>query len=299
MLRRDQARGARLAEVLAVALCAASFDTAAAAGDPQPNRIKIEYVEPKDPAHQPIYNMIKEQKALEKLQEIFAPFKFPIDVNLKTIGCDGVSNAWYQRPTLTICYEYLADIRKTIPKETTADGVTPQDAMIGQFLYVVAHEMGHASFDLLNVPLFGRPEDAADQFAAYMMLQLGKSQARRLIAGAAYSYKDYVENKRVTVPQTAFADVHGAPMQRFYNLLCIGYGADREAFADLVTKGYLPESRAPSCRVEYGEINFAFQQLIVPQLDKEMAKAVLDKTWLPELPKPEPPPAPPNAASAK
>ena len=295
MLHRDHVRGFRLAEVLALALCAASLDVAVAAEDPKPNRIKIEYVAPKDPAHLPIYNMIKEQKALEKLQEIFAPFKFPIDVNLKTTGCDGVSNAWYQRPTLTICYEYLADIRKTLPTETTADGITPRDAVIGQFFYVVAHEMGHASFDLLNIPLFGRPEDAADQFAAYMMLQLGKNQARRLIAGAAYSYKDYVENKRVTVPQTAFADVHGAPMQRFYNLLCIGYGADREAFSDLVTKGYLPESRAPSCRVEYGEVNFAFQQLIVPQLDKEMAKAVLDKTWLPELPKPEPPPAPSNA----
>jgi hypothetical protein len=45
---------------------------------------------------------------LEKLQQIFSPFKLPIDVTLKTVGCDGADNAWYQRPTMTICYEYLA-----------------------------------------------------------------------------------------------------------------------------------------------------------------------------------------------
>jgi Putative metallopeptidase len=86
--------------------------------------------------------------------------------------------------------------------------------------------MGHGMFDLLDVPLFGRPEDAADQFAAFMMLKLGKDQTRRLIGGAAFTYKDYVEKTNVVVPQTAFVDVHGAPMQRFYNLLCMGYGAE-------------------------------------------------------------------------
>ena len=57
--------------------------------------------------------------------------------------------------------------------------------VLGQFFYVVAHEMGHALFDQLNVPPWGRPEDAGDQFAAYMMLLFGKQDARRLIGGAA------------------------------------------------------------------------------------------------------------------
>ena len=44
--------------------------------------------------------------------------------------------------------------------------------------------MGHAVFDTLNVPLFGQPEDAADEFSTYMMLSFGKQDARRLIHGA-------------------------------------------------------------------------------------------------------------------
>lgn len=39
----------------------------------------------------------------------------------------------------------------------------------------------------------------------------------------------------------------------------MGYGVDRDLFADLVENGYLPAQRARGCRVEFGEINFAFQ----------------------------------------
>ena len=97
----------------------------------------------------------------------------------------------------------------------------------------------------------------------------------------------------MTAPIAAFSDVHGAPAQRFYNLLCMAYGADRETFADLVDKGYLPQARAKGCRTEYGELNFAFQHLIKPNLDPELTKSVMQQSWLPEtIARPEPPPPP-------
>ena len=57
------------------------------------------------------------------------------------------------------------------------------DAEVGQFFFAAAHEMGHATFDQLGMPLFGRQEDDADQFANYTMLQFSKADARCLIAG--------------------------------------------------------------------------------------------------------------------
>jgi hypothetical protein len=115
-----------------------------------------------------------------------------------------------------------------------------------------------------------------------MMLQLDKDQSHRLLAGAAYSYRNYIRNQQVTVPLIAFSDAHSAPMQRFYNLLCMAYGADREAFADAVDKGYLPEQRVRSCKMEYGEMNFAFQKLFVPAIDDGLWKQVMSKKWLPD-----------------
>ncbi|PWT87552.1 MAG: hypothetical protein C5B56_10215 [Proteobacteria bacterium] len=291
-LRRHVVPGA-LALLSATALLASA--SAVLAQDASPKRIKIEYIPPKNPAFQPIYDQLKERRVLEQVQEIFSPVKLTTDLTIKSTEC-GMSNAWYQRPTLTICYEYLSDILANLPEDKSPQGITRTDALAGQFYYVVFHEMGHALFDALNVPLFGGAEDSADRFATYMMLRLGKQDARRLIGGAAYTYRQNMAGTKVTAPLTAFSDVHGAPPQRFYNLLCIAYGADPQAFGDLIDNGYLPAARAKGCRTEYGEVNFAFQQLIRPYLDQELAKAVMQKDWLPpdNLARPDPPPPPPQ-----
>jgi len=253
-----------------------------AATDAQPNRIRIEYAIPKSPDHQTIYQIIKERRALEKLQEIYGAFRLPIDLGLRTVECDGVSNAWYQRGQVSVCYEYLNEIRKMMPQQTTEAGIAPADAVAGQFFYVLSHEMGHAMFDLLDVPVLGRSEDAADQFATYIMLQFGKDQARRLIMGAAHSYKNYVMKPKVTAPLKAFSDTHSPPPIRFYNMLCLAYGADPVLFAEFVTKDYLPKARASGCKKEYGEVAYAFKKLIAPHLDKSIAQNVMQKSWLPD-----------------
>ena len=138
------------------------------ADDDQPNRIRIEYGVPKTPRKLALSGLMKEHGALERFQEIFSPFRLPIELTLKLVDCNGVSNAWYSRSTVTICYEYIDDIRKNAPTETAPahsvfTGITPADATFGQFFYVVAHEMGHAMFDLLDVSIFGRAEDAANK----------------------------------------------------------------------------------------------------------------------------------------
>lgn len=254
---------------------------AAAAPEMQSQRIRIEYVKPSNPAHQSLYEHIQERKVLEKLQEIFSPFRLPMELTFQTVGCDGRSNAWYHRPTITLCYEYLHEIQQNVPKETTPAGITPADAVAGQFFYIVAHEFGHAVFDLLRIPSFGRAEDVADQFSTFIMLHLGKDEARRLIAGAAYSYKSVVQSPVAFVPLQAFSDVHGLPAQRFFNLLCLAYGADPEGFADVAEEKYLPKERAADCRYEYHLVGFAFQHLIGPHIDQELAKKVMEKSWLP------------------
>lgn len=284
-----QAQHLILAFTLGVFGSPLSTSATLASAEARPNRIHIEYVPPQSPEHQQIYETMKERHVLEKMQEIYGAFRLPIDLTLRTVGCDGVSNAWYQRGRVSICYEYLDEIRKMMPPETSADGITPADAVVGQFFYVLTHEMGHALFDILDVPVFGGSEDAADQFATYIMLQFGKEQARRLVAAAAYSYRKYVMNPKVTAPLAAFSDKHSPPAVRFYNMLCLAYGADPVLFADFVAKEYLPKERASGCRREYGEVTYAFSKLIAPHLDKGIAKSVLQKTWLPDQgPKPEP-----------
>ena len=53
-------------------------------------------------------------------------------------------------------------------------------------------------FDIFGVPVMGHEEDAADNFASYIMLQFGKERARRLIGGAAWAYKAYISDYQPT-----------------------------------------------------------------------------------------------------
>jgi hypothetical protein len=254
--------------------------TTAQAAAGRANRVTVSYVPPKNAAHQPIYEQLKEVSFLEKLQQFLAPFRLPRALLVKVEGCDGDANAFYENDVITVCYEYIEDLRKTMPAETTAAGVAPIDALVGPLFDTCLHEFAHALFEMLRLPVLGREEDAADQVSAYIMLQLGKVEVRRLIGGVAYAYK--TEAEAATKPPTMkhFADVHGTPAQRFYNVLCIAYGADKQLFGDIVEKGYLPKDRAEDCKDEYKQVAYAYEKLIGPHVDLARAKKVFDKRWL-------------------
>jgi hypothetical protein len=265
----------------------AQSQTTAAEND-QPNRVSIAYGQPNNSAFQELYNVLRERRALDRIQEILSPLRAPEQLTIKTAEC-GAVNSYYKRenfkPTVTICYELLKNILDSLPNEPTPAGVTPDDAAVGQFFFVTLHEVGHAAFDVLGVPIFGREEDAADNFATYVMLQFGRGQARRLIGGAAWAWKaylgDYRRNPMVQTRLAAFANDHGLPQERFYNLLCLAFGANKGEFADVGS--YLPPTRSPKCSYEYQTLVRAFRKEIGPHIDQEMAKRVLDTDWLGSL----------------
>ena len=142
-------------------------------------------------------------------------------------------------------------------------------------------------FDLLKVPIFGREEDDADQFSAYIILQMGKEEARRLITGAVYQYRSGVKSETQTITTKRFADEHGTLSQPFFNILCLAYGADAELFKDIVESGYLPKERADECGDEYSHVAYAFKTLIGPYVDRKLA-ANFHKNWLPPINSPVP-----------
>jgi len=231
--------------------------------------IRIAYVAPTDTAHLPIYQALREKHVLERVRDRLAGLRLPRTLTLKVEGCNGDINASYESAdtTLTICYEYLAYIQELgqeIPPAMVKEDLTPTNYIVGPFLEVLLHEMAHAIFDLKKVPILGREEDAADQVSAFLLLQLGKSETRRVIASIAVMY---ASEARESPPKLKdFADEHGLPAQRLFNLMCISYGADPKTFGGLIDKGYLPRERAEQCGGEYHQVKFAFDRLIAPQL---------------------------------
>jgi hypothetical protein len=260
----------------------------AAAGEP--TRIDIAYLPPKNAAHRPLYELLMRNRVLEKMQALLGPFLLPRRVLLKIEGCDGTANAFSGDDAVTVCYEYIDEIWRNVPKATTPEGVAPIDAFVGPLVDVFFHEFGHVVFYMLQVPVFGREEDAADQFSAYLMLNFGYDEARRLIAGTAHQFKRDLKPE-ITLKVKDFSDTHGAPAARFYNLLCIAFGANPELFADIVSKRQLPVERAIGCEDEFRELAHAFKTLIRPHIDEALAKEVMARHWLPDgMTKPTPRP---------
>jgi hypothetical protein len=244
------------------------------------DQVRSEYAPPKNPEHQQIHDILKERQALERLSELLSPLRLPRKLTLKVEGCDGSANAFYWEDAVVICYEYLEYVRQNAPTQTTPVGLSPNDYLIGPTVDVFLHEAGHAVFDILEVPVFGREEDAADLFSAYIMLNFSTEDARRLMAGVAF-----LGNKEAMAAQTAsptlkaFADAHGLPAQRYFNVLCMAYGRDSAVYADAVKRGGLSEERAEGCADEYASLELAFRKLIRPYIDQERLSQVRAKSW--------------------
>ena len=175
---------------------------------------------------------------------------------------------------MKICYEWMDATEQMAPAKVSPEGFTRQEVIVGGFVGVVLHEMGHAVSDILNLPVLGREEDAADQIAGFIMLQFGKEVARTAIKGMAFVWLTFSRED-----QAVYWDTHSTPAQRFYNFLCIGYGGDPATFKDLADK-WLSKARAESCAHEYQQVRNAFRKTVLPHVDQEMMKKVQSIKWL-------------------
>jgi hypothetical protein len=249
------------------------------------NLISITYDQPKNPAQTRIFEYVKERNVLERLKKFLSPFRLPMPVEFLMTGCGGDASVDYGEGRITICYEFVDGLFENMPDKTTPAGIAPIDTVVGPFFDTVLHEFAHALFDMFYTPIFGREEDAADQLAAYLYLQLGEAEARRLILGTAYNYL-VVETNDADSAQSAkefiedSAETHSLPAQRAYSLLCMAFGANPKLFADLVSKGYLPKERAEICEEEYEQVQQAYADLIEPHIDLDLANDIFDRSWL-------------------
>jgi Putative metallopeptidase len=268
----------RVLPALAAAVICAGLSCAPAAAqlaELQNSRIEVKYQPPQLSRLEPLYQRLQQRQVLEELKAFLSPLRLTRKLTLNTKQCNEV-NAFYSRSEgLILCYEYIEYIEDLAPKIETPEGFTRAEGIAGAFAEVSLHEIGHAVFHMYDAPIFGREEDAADQLAAFVMLQFSKDVTRLAIKGAAYSYL----SQEQAWPRTKFADEHGNQRQRYYNYLCLAYGADPVEFQDFVEKGLLPKERSGNCAREYQQIRRAFTTTILPFIDQDLMRKVRAVRW--------------------
>lgn len=114
------------------------------------------------------------------------------------------------------------------------------------------HELAHALIDIEEVPIFGQEEDAADVFSILMIHALFEEEvAQELAYEAAWGFIGEAQMREGGTDDIAWWDTHGPDEQRFYNTICIFYGANPDAREGFAAEFELPEERAEYCPLEY------------------------------------------------
>ena len=246
--------------------------------------IQVEYQEPTNPAHRRIYERLKNRQVLEQYKEFMSPLRLRRSLTVTLQGCNGVINAMYRSGRIIYCYEFIAVMERLIAETDVLPGFRREDAIVGSFVSTLLHETGHAIFDLLAIPIFGREEDAADAIAAYVALQFGPLAARRILTGTAFVWRAVElagQNRRARRFED-YSDEHGTDAQRFYNTLCIALGSDlverTNTFNDFVQ--LLPEIRRSHCAREYLHVRNSFARFVLPHVDLALMKKVRSMEWL-------------------
>ncbi|GGD43384.1 DUF4344 domain-containing metallopeptidase [Sinisalibacter lacisalsi] len=138
----------------------------------------------------------------------------------------------------------------------TAAGASDHDGedwfVADNVLGIFYHELGHALVDIEGIPIFGQEEDAADVFSIFLIDVLFEEEtAVDLAYNAAFGFWAEALLSAQEGFETAWWDVHGPDEQRFYNTVCLFYGAAPEDRDDFAADLDLPEERAETCAEEY------------------------------------------------
>jgi hypothetical protein len=140
----------------------------------------------------------------------------------------------------------IAEPFKLPEDEATASFVT------SNVLSTFYHEIGHGLIDILGLPVLGREEDAADTLAALLVHETWEEeQATRIIYDTATAYLLYDAEAESTGNAPDLADTHSLDLQRYYNLVCLYYGANPYERDDDARDLSLPDSRAETCEEEF------------------------------------------------
>jgi Putative metallopeptidase len=207
------------------------------------------------------HQYLKKQQFMEQLADALSKgVKLRSERVTLTLSECGIQNAFYspELKEITLCHELLAQVSKGIERDfariATAKEVS--QAISGAILFILMHEVGHALIHLLNIPVLGREEDAADQISAYLLLSTPK--APQLLAGSLWFFKA----KTIFYTRKHFSDEHSLGPQRQSNLACWAVGKDRTKYKYLLQGGFLTKQRSFRCEKEYTQLDSTIRKLL-------------------------------------
>ena len=120
--------------------------------------------------------------------------------------------------------------------------------VIGNTLFVMLHELGHATTNQLKIPVLGRKEDAADMFAATRLIKLNNDFTDGVLDAAAKGW--FMTDRRDTKSgdTVPYYDEHGLDQQRAYQIVCLMIGTGDPKYQRSPTRRSSPRTARKPAR---------------------------------------------------
>jgi hypothetical protein len=189
------------------------------------------------------------------------------------------TTAELEQRVLDIVQMFEADPRYSRGKtpDQIKDGV---EFVTGNVLFVLGHETAHALISVFEIPVIGREEDGADALATVISIKMANSFADRVIVNAAKGWFLSDQRDRKQGIPSPFYDEHGLDVQRAYYIVCLLVGGAPDKFLDLAKQVKLPEERQKTCRFDYSNAEWSWEEVLKPHRRKpEDPKKIIEVSY--------------------
>jgi hypothetical protein len=166
--------------------------------------------------------------------------------------------------------------------------------LLGSLVFTLGHEFGHAAISEFGLPVLGREEDAADGFAALLLLRIGNSFTQQATIDAATGLVAIGRFKEQANEPINFYSEHGFDMQRAAYIACLMYGSNPTVFASLAERAQIPAERRETCPRDFQQTEAAWKYMLENSLRRNARPSARGRNIRPERHSPivySPPPA--------
>jgi hypothetical protein len=134
--------------------------------------------------------------------------------------------------------------------------------ILGNVLFVLLHEFGHAVIRDFDVPILGLEENSADTIAAVTLIR-AEDAASSADADGNFNYSELLgmaavgniitwrSGQEAGNPELIYWAQHDLSSRRAARILCLLVGGEPDRFGWLAESGGVPEVRAGNCADEY------------------------------------------------
>jgi hypothetical protein len=150
----------------------------------------------------------------------------------------------------------------------------------GNMLFVLLHELAHATISELELPVLGKEEDAADSFASLTLINIKSQFSERVLAEAAKGWFMADRRDAKEGEMELYYDEHGLNQQRAYQIVCFMVGSDEDKFKNLAAETKLPEERQDTCAGDYSNAAYSWAVMLKPhRRTPDQPKAQIDVVY--------------------